>query len=921
VKLKSHLRRSPLETLQAIAEFWRLEPEAPEARENAEALADHLYPRLQSPAPFKQAFERLEGSERELVYFLALHGGELPVDEFRRRAGLHAEGDLDSTFERLNRRGFLWRERLVAGKRRLNVIGLPEPFVRLIDLPPFWRGFLGRRLQSLGLDELKAIAERVLGCKFEGRKKQVLVHLLREKLLDPACLRERLEASERAERELFDRILQRNGACVWRELLETGAQRKLDRERADLLQELVRSTGLVFAQRTDGSPQASLVSVPRDVRHVVLSGFRRDERTLVELSRSTESTQRGRRRDESMRPSVVLDNAHNLPRDLAITLSRLLHHSVKALNNGGIGRNDLKKIAPLLSHNKTPKYVAFLAMFAMAKKLILPVGGRWRVSRHVADWLADGPRVYREMYEYWLDTNEWNEEFPDGDIVHVDQYPQNLVGIVELRKLVLRVLEKTPVDAWIDFATFAESLLPQVAIEIPGRYDLVRGEGGNRHMLLVMESIVAESLYWFGLVTLGVSDLAIARELGGRTVGDLPSELGAASPSAMLGGDECMFCFKVSPTARQMFGGKYLDPAALFADKRAEGAPYAQACDRFTVQPNLEIVAPPDLNLKTFYRLLNFTEVRKVDIMTTLAVTRESLCLGLERGFSTREILDFLAERSRKDLPETIVQLVEECGGRHGEIEIGPAGGYLYASDPMHVEELRANPRVARYVKDVFEERVVLLNRTTDVKKLTRELQKMGFMPRVASDSLYVTGEGLFHVTLRPEELHQLLAVLHFAQAIQDDADGEIFDDRVQALLQRLAVESRGESNPDGYVEPLVKAFRQNYDKLLSKRRDEETRRLKKQVNRLLNRAPRRSRPVRFAGENPTATPAGVERLIKFAIEREMPVKIHYRRSTGQEIDEVIEPESLQGKRVYAFCPDNDQHHIYAVQRILQAAL
>ena len=62
-------------------------------------------------------------------------------------------------------------------------------------------------------------------------------------------------------------------------------------------------------------------------------------------------------------------------------------------------------------------------------------------------------------------------------------------------------------------------------------------------------------------------------------------------------------------------------------------------------------------------------------------------------------------------------------------------------------------------------------------------------------------------------------------------------------------------------------------------------------------------------------------KLMKFAIEREMQVKIHYRRSTGDEVDEVIEPESLQGERVYAFCPDHNEHHTYAVSRVVQAAV
>ena len=75
MKLKSQLREATPATLQSIAEFWRLVPEAAEGAGENGALADYLYPRLQTAAQFKQAFDRLEVADREIVYFLAVHGG------------------------------------------------------------------------------------------------------------------------------------------------------------------------------------------------------------------------------------------------------------------------------------------------------------------------------------------------------------------------------------------------------------------------------------------------------------------------------------------------------------------------------------------------------------------------------------------------------------------------------------------------------------------------------------------------------------------------------------------------------------------------------------------------------------------------------------------------------------------------------
>jgi hypothetical protein len=424
------------------------------------------------------------------------------------------------------------------------------------------------------------------------------------------------------------------------------------------------------------------------------------------------------------------------------------------------------------------------------------------------------------------------------------------------------------------------------------------------------------------LVTLGLSDLQSIEELGSRSRESLES-FGApgTGKGALQAGLSASFCFKVSASGRHMFGEDYLETSRLSTVEKGGGAPSTGESSTLTVQPNLEIITPPGFPLDLFYRILNFSEVMNVDVMTTLSISRESLGRGMERGLRGEEIIRALVASSRREIPETVLQLVEECGSRLGDIDVGLAGGYIVASDRMHVEEMRANPRIGRYIKDVFGEKVILLRRAVELEKVTKELQKLGFMPRVASESLHVTGEGLFHVTLRPEELYNLLAVLSFAEGVEEELEGTIFEDRLRSLIERLRVDGERDFNPQYYVEPLVKAFKRNFEKRLTKRRDEEKKRLKKQVNRLLTRVPKRSEPVRFKGENPTSDPSGITKLFRFAIEHETPVKIHYRRSTGEEIHEAIEPESMQGGRIYAHSPQDDEHHIYVAERILRAAL
>ena len=887
-------------------------------RAAGDPLAEYLYPRMQIASNLKAAFDKLTPGQRELIYLLALHGGELPAEEMRRRVGLESAPQFAEALAPLERVGFVWREKVRDKLITLELVGIPEPFVRLVELPPYWQGFLGYYLQQLGTDDLRAIARNTLGERPPTRKKQALVHYLRRRLLDPRTLQGVLSARAGLQLEMFEQILARNGVCAWKDLLDAGAHKKFDHVRAERLRDLVEHSGLVFIHKPAANKYNNLLMVPRDIAWIIQNAYRRDERTLRELSRSGE----GRPGEQATaRPGVILDNSNNILRDLVIVLAYIQRNHVKMLNNGGLGRNDLKKIVPLLSYNKTTKYVALLVLFAITRKLIIAVGEQWRISGTLAAWLQRGQACYRDLYDFWLLTNEWNEEYVDGDVIHSDNYPQNMISITELRKLVLRMLEKLPGDQWIDFETFAGSLMPQLAVEIPGRTDLMPLDRHNRHPRLIMESVVAESLYWLGLVVLGVADLDVARRLGSRPNEAIaPFDPTHSFSARQIGEENFMFSFRLSDAGRTIVGRSYLDPERLFAKLPDAELPFGTQSGYFTVQPNLEIVTPPDFNLAEFYRLMLFTDIKKVDIMTTLSISRESVRSGLDNGLAAEEMLELLERASRKELPETVRQIIGECESRHGEIDMGMAGGYLRVSDRMRLEELKSNPRIAPAIKDVFDDRLVLLSRTADFKKIVRELQRMGFMPRIDSDSLYVTNDGLFQITLRAEELYDLLALIQFAMILEEESGQGLFESRAQPLFQRLSGSAQERFNPKFYAESIAKAFYGNFEKYMKKQLDESTAKYRKQISRLMSQMPRKKEASGYKGANPASEPADIQRLLKYVIEHEGEVKISYTRTSGEIIEEVIEPEAFQGRKVYAFCPAHDEHHVYALDRIQGAS-
>ncbi len=924
MKLKSLLRKSSPERLRSIADFWEIPLNGQSAAADGETLADYLYPRLQSPSHFRQAYEKLGAREREWVYLSAIHGGELPVEEFRRRCGFDSGQRMSEAVTRMGERGFLWRERIRDKLIGLDLVGIPEPFLRLIELPPYWQGFLGFYLHGLGSVQLKWIMENTLGEGGSSRGKQALVHYVRRRMLDPEGLKHVLSGRHPTQLEMFQQILHKNGMCAWRDLLEAGAYKRFDHGRSELLRELVEQSGLVFVYRSASNMYNNLLIAPRDVAYTIQSGYRKDERSLEELGRPAQEINATRVRPRPQLPSsVILDNSNNILRDLVILCAYIQRNPVKMLNNGSLGRNDLKKIVPLLSHNKTLKYTTYLALFAIVRKLIIAVGNQWRVSGSLIQWLQQGPQAcFQEVYDFWLTANEWNEEFVDGDVVHADNYPQDLINITELRKLVLRMLRKLPSHAWIDFNTFAESLLPQIAIELPGHVEPSPAGKFNRHPSLIIESMLAESLYWLGVIALGVADLNVAQRLGSRHNDEIaPYDPAHPLTGGLVGRDDTRFCFKLSDFGAVLLSRPYLNPEKVFARMPDPELPYCEETLYFTVQPNQEIITPPDLALDRLFRVLQFANIKKVDVMTTLSITRESLRAGLDTGLTAPMMIELLGACSRKELPETVRQLVNECDSCHGEVDMGLAGGYLKVNDPMHLEEIKANSKIAPAIKDVFGDRLILLNRTADFKKIARELQRLGHMPHVDSDSLYETNDGLFQVTLRTDELYDLLAILRFAILMEGQTGESIFEERVRPLFQRLSINAQDKFNPKLYAESIAKVFLGKFEKATQKTVDAATKKYRRQVNRLMTQMPRTGSCSGYRGQNPATEPPDITRLIKYAIENEVQVRICYQRSSGEVVDEVIEPEGLQAKKVHAFCPDQGAHHTYALERVRSASI
>jgi len=909
MKLKSILKQQSMELLERLLEFWRLQTPVYKVggtdEDRRQKLVDHLYPRLQMPQYFDPAYAKLDNQQKELVAFLVIHGGDLTRDEVITRQFQGDEATYMKMLEGLRVKGFVFEDDLSDEEVGAVLVGVPEPFIRYIDLPSYWSGYLGYFLRDLSTPQLKSIANTRLGINLESSKKNYLISRIRAYLTDPLKLRDYIKSLGDGERQIFEQIVARKGVCIYRELLETGPQRRFDHTKADAINNLLNGSSLLFVASEGDTKHNNLLMVPRDMQFMVTHDYKRDLRGLNELDTVSIIA-----RDKQ--PNVVLDNSNGLLRDLTIFAAWINNNMVRTLANGGIGKNDLKKILPLLSANKTLKYVNFLELFLISQKYIIAVGDVWRVSNTFTRWLDDSKTCYRELFQFWLETNEWNEEYMEGDTVHADVYPANLINITELRRLVLKNLSSVPPERWLRFPAWCETLMPEIDMALPKRAGMATLDKFNRAIPQILESVVGECLHWLGIISLGMGDIKTVETIGNRSLENLDKV--ARGKAAKQGLD---FAFQVTTLGRAVLESNVAEPGKLFDGQDTDHLMMLRYnMEQFTVLPSMEIITPPDLKLRSFYHLNEFCEIKSLDVMSTLLLTRESVRKGMDNGLRAEDIIRFLQESSAQPVAETVKHLIHECSSKHGEVRLGVSGGYLIIEDPMLLREIRNNKRLAPNFKDVIGDSVILLNSDVDIKKLGKILYKMGYMPNIDSENVHVTQEGTFHLTFSSEDLYSLMAMLRYILELEEEVGQACAGDDVRALLERLKPDANAYHQLNFFADNIAKRYTKKFSAQLKKRLDDATAKYKKQVTKLIANQPRTASKYEFEGPNPATTEEDIMNMVDFALDHDMELDIVYLKTNQEEVTERIEPESFNGGKLYAFNPKRDSYSVYRLNRI-----
>ena len=958
MRLRTALRASPPARLRGIAEHWNTPPVesgdgAPasgngtgqHAAERHHALADHLYPRMKMPRYFQPAFSRLPAPARDALLFLAAHGGELGADELRDRqfGGDHVASR--AAIELLIGAGFVFAPG-TPSPDAADTVAVPECHMAQIDLPDHLTGFLGALLRTLAPEDLRTVAARVLPETPTAEfKRPDLASRVRGELLDPRRLSVLVDSLDPVERELFSGIVSLGGLCLYRDLLELAALKRFDHTRAEQLNRMVASSGILFQVFEGHNKYDNHLQVPRDILRVVTEGFVADTRSLAELDPLAAPD------GGAEPPADRAPDSSPFLRDLTLFAGRVDVMRIRRLHAGGINRLDLKKALAAVGTPLPVGYGVFMGAFLTERRHLVGLDDGWRASPGFASWLAEPGRCLVDAASWWLTTTEWNESTADGAVATPGMAAADPGGILEMRRIVLKALSGLPAGRWIDLDAFVEVLRPKVDVALPaGNGTGTAGYGSSARrdpgIKQCFGRILGESLCWLGITATDNGTAGKPADTAGSGAdGALPNRVRAGKRSAGVAArrrqgvrakaatwpaGDGFKRFAVTPMGAAMLSGGMFEPEGATTDQATEAVAALEAWTRhrqswLIVQATLEVVSPPDLALPDLFQLARVASIAKIDVMSTFSLTRESLRAALEAGVRGEDIMEFLAIRSRTPLPETVRLMLIECADRHGEVRLSAAAGYVEAYDPAVMEAVRGNSRLAPHIKEVVGDKVAILAEGTDLLKVERELRLAGLMPH--RDSVVVAaadGDERYHMTLMPQELCDLVAAIRLVAHMEEDfGDAAMTRGRAAELVRKLAPDATGAVAMADYVDTASRNLRGRYEEAAKARVEAVEEQYRDKVNRIVGKTMSSRGPSRFnfTGANPAEEPDDVRKLLAFAIEYELNVELGYVKSTDQEVVVTLRPNSFEGVRLYAHSPASASDGIYKLDRILTAKL
>ncbi len=215
----------------------------------------------------------------------------------------------------------------------------------------------------------------------------------------------------------------------------------------------------------------------------------------------------------------------------------------------------------------------------------------------------------------------------------------------------------------------------------------------------VYTGMLASTLYEFGLVALGYQQVS-------------PPEAGkSVNPEAFMLTDV---------------------GAAVLSTKEKLPSTTAPGHQGLIVQPNFELLLlQPDI--PTLYSVLPFAQVNQVEMVSRLTMTKASLLRGVEAGYDIEEILEILAERSQKEVPQNVAYTLRDWVKLYKDVKISQVM-LLEVSSEAAADELSSSSKFKEFNLRKIAPCILIVSNDVNVQTLRNTLNKEGVIVRISGE-------------------------------------------------------------------------------------------------------------------------------------------------------------------------------------------
>jgi hypothetical protein len=368
-------------------------------------------------------------------------------------------------------------------------------------------------------------------------------------------------------------------------------------------------------------------------------------------------------KETEVSPEVIIPTETTILYDIATMINAVYQITLEPTREGRIPKRITKKLRPTLKakvryyYEDSEMYIDMLVHILKTLKIISYTQPPFEDAK---PYLAPGPGIKawssentfyqtKKLLNQWKNNHNWldvnmfsNDEYNRGVYVYGSQ-------VLQYRQMLLEEMSHCVAGPWYSM----EALLKQIWQENPvliaqtslrPQYYQKASKASPEEKFKAWSQNTAPlfvNMFFSSLLELGIVEIGHEQIKEGHQVHF----------------SSCMFRLTE-------LGEKVLDVDQKIPKNTAQ-APQKL----LIVQPNYEILLmQPDL--PTLYSILPFTQVKQINLVSTLVLTQPALIKAIQSGLRVEEVLTTLKDLSQKELPQNIIYTLQDWGKQYKQASI-----------------------------------------------------------------------------------------------------------------------------------------------------------------------------------------------------------------------------------------------------------